>query len=198
MKKYMIRFLLAVFFISAAGPAAARADEYTFDMDHSGIYFDIKHIFSSVRGNFTDFSGTFVFDPDNLQKSTIEMTVDTRSINTQIAKRDNHLRSSDFFDVSKYPAMTFKSRNITHQSGNNYRVTGDLTIKDVTKTVEVPFVFYGIKNHPMQKNKQVAGFEGRFTIDRLAYHVGDGKFVNMGVLGKQVKIFVALEVLKDK
>lgn len=198
MKKHVITFLLAIFLISTAGAFAAQADEWTFDKAHSNIYFDIKHIFSSVRGNFTGFSGTFVFDPDNLQKSSIEMTVDTQSVYTQITKRDNHLRSKEFFDVSKYPAMTFKSRSITHLSDNNYRVTGDLTIKDVTKPIEVPFVFYGVKDHPLEKNKQVAGFEGSFTIDRLDYHVGDGKYVKMGVVGKEVAIFVALEMLKDK
>lgn len=198
MKKRLAVWIVAWSLVFAGAPGLLQADQWAFDMSHSGIYFEVKHIFSTVRGNFTDFSGTFNFDPDKLDSSRIEMTVNTQSVNTQITKRDNHLRSNDFFAVNDYPAMTFKSRSITHLSGNNYRVTGDLTVKDVTKTVDVPFVFYGVIDNPLQKGKQVAGFEARFTIDRLAYHVGDGKFVKMGVVGKDVDVTISLEMLKNK
>ena len=199
MKRYAALMILALCAMTAVGvPQAAQAVEWRFDMAHSGIYFDIQHIYSTVRGRFADFSGTFIFDPNDLAASRIEVVVQTQSVDTQITKRDNHLRSKDFFAVSDYPTMTFKSKAINHAGGNQYRMVGDLTVKDVTREIEVPFVFHGIKDSPMQKGQQVAGFDARLTIDRLAYHVGDGRFVKMGVVGKDVAVTISLEMISDK
>ena len=185
-------------FLAFNAPQAAQSAEWSFDMAHSGIYFDVPHIYSTVRGRFNDFAGTFSFDPQDLSGSNIEVTVQTQSIDTQITKRDNHLRSEEFFAVSQYPTMTFKSKSISHDGGNNYRVVGDLTVKDVTKEIAVPFIFHGIVESPFQKGKQIAGFDARFTIDRLEYHIGDGKFVKMGVVGKDVDVIISIEMISDK
>jgi len=149
MKKQLALLLIALSFLFAMAPGTLEANEWSFDKAHSNFYFEVKHIFASVRGNFTDFSGTLVFDPDKLAESRVEVTVNTQSVETQITKRDNHLRSKDFLAVSDYPTMTFKSRSFTHRDGLNYSVTGDLTIKDVTKTIAVPFVFYGAEDNPL-------------------------------------------------
>ena len=199
MKRHIFATLVLLSLIAAlSSPQAVYAAEWSFDMAHSGIYFDVPHIYSTIRGRFSDFSGTFSFDPKNPAGGRIEVVVQTQSVDTQITKRDNHLRSDEFFGVSQYPVMSFKSKKIAHESGNNYRLVGDLTVKDVTKEIEVPFVFHGVKDSPFQKGKQIAGFDARFTIDRLAYHVGNGKFAKMGVVGKDVDVVISVEMIGDK
>ena len=199
MKKTLV-MLIAVISLAffAAQQAQAAAPEWKFDTAHSRFYFDIDHTYAKVRGLFEDFSGTFRFDPDNLKESRIDVDIKTKSINTNITKRDNHLRSDDFFAVRKYPVMTFKSTSITHVKDNQYTLAGDLTIKDVTKTVVLPMTYLGMRENPLQTGQMVAGFDIRFTIDRLEYHVGSGKFYQMGVVDKDVDIIATLEVVRDK
>jgi polyisoprenoid-binding protein YceI len=201
MKRYLIGVAALLLLATLALPQAAQAAEdaqWAFDMAHSSIFFDIRHIFATVRGQFNEFTGTFVFDPQDLARSRIDITVQVKSIDTRIPKRDNHLRSVDFFGASGYRAMSFKSSAIEHLEGSQYRVTGDLTIKDVTRRITVPFTFHGIKRNPLQLGKEVAGFDARFTIEPLTYHVGDPKYVDMGVIGKEADIFISLEMLRDR
>jgi polyisoprenoid-binding protein YceI len=197
MKQRFLPLALLLCLLLPAGSWAA-AQEWDLDRAHSNIYFDITHIFSTTRGHFEDFSTSFAFDPDNLEQSRIEFTVDCESVNTHIPKRDQHLRSDDFFHVAEHPEMTFKSSEILHLRDNDYEVTGDLTLKGRTRTVTVPFVFYGVTDSPLQKNVRVAGFDARFSLDRLAYGVGDGRFYDLGVVGKDVQVFVSLEMVREK
>jgi len=189
------RILTAAVLLSLfAGQVQAAPVQWKIDPAHTGIYFGVTHIFSTTRGYFEDYSGTSVFDPQDLANSRFEFTVKTKSINTANRKRDGHLRSPDFFDAAKYPDMTFKSRRITHEEGNRYWLEGDLTVKDVTKAVKIPFTFFGTQGHPFNPDQQVAGFEALFSIDRLAYNVGNGKFLEMGVVGKMVNIVISTEM----
>jgi polyisoprenoid-binding protein YceI len=176
----------------------AAAPEWKFDPTHSRFYFNIDHIYAKVIGYFEDFSGIFYFAPDNLEESRIHIEIKAKSINTNIRKRDNHLRTDDFFAVKKYPLITFVSKRISHKEGNQYEVEGDLTIKDVTNSLVLPLTYFGTRDNPLQKGEVVAGFETRFTLNRLDYHVGSGKFYEMGVAGKDVDITVSLEMLRDK
>jgi polyisoprenoid-binding protein YceI len=199
MKKNLSILIIVISFIVLGGQESpAAAPEWEFDTAHSRFYFDIDHIYAKVRGYFEDFSGTFQFVPDNLKESKINIEIKAESINTNIRKRDNHLRTDDFFSVKKYPLITFKSRSITHKEGNQYLVEGDLTIKDVTKTLVLPLTYFGTRDNPLKEGEIVSGFETRFTINRLDYHVGSGKFSQMGVAGKDVDITVSLEMLRDK
>jgi len=198
MNKRFRLLLVFLFLVLLTGMAQARADEWQFDPAHTRIYFDIKHIYATVRGGFTDFSGTVSIDPEDHAVTDVSMKVKVDSIDTGIQQRNNHLRSADFFDEGKYPLMTFESRSVEHIEGSHYRITGDLTIKDVTKEVTVPFTFLGAEDNPMDPKQMVAGYEARFTLDRLAYHVGTGKFFEMGVVGRDVDIIVTFELLKDK
>lgn len=184
---------LAAFMLILAIPATSMAKAWEFDMAHSNVYFSIKHIFSTARGYFGDFSGTIEFDPDDITAATIEMTVKTESVDTRITKRDNHLRSDDFFNVAEYPEMSFVSSSIRHEGGDEYMVAGTLTIKDVSKEVAVPMTFHGVKKHPAL-DKQVAGIDFEFTVDRMEYGVGTGKFLEMGLVGSTVDVLVTLEV----
>ncbi|MFO7931354.1 MAG: YceI family protein [Desulfosalsimonas sp.] len=179
------------------GLSYAQAEEWKIDENHSSIYFDVDHTFVTVRGLFDDYSGSVVFDPDDKDAGSIDFTVKVDSIDTNITKRDNHLRSDDFFDARKYPEMSFSSTEISHVKDDQYKVKGELTIKSVTKEVEVPFRFLGMGDNPLEEGQEVAGFEAEFTINRLDYNVGNGKFAKMGVVGKEVNILVALEILRD-
>ncbi|TNF55789.1 polyisoprenoid-binding protein [bacterium] len=199
MKKSLSILVVVISLILMGGNQIhAGAPEWKFDPAHSRFYFTIDHIYAKVIGYFEDFSGTFYFDPDNLEESKINIEIKAKSINTNIRKRDNHLRSDDFFGVKKYPLITFVSKRISHKEGNQYDVEGDLTIKDVTKSLVLPLTYFGTRDNPLQKGEVVAGFEARFNINRLDYHVGSGKFHQMGVAGKDVDITVSLEMLRKK
>ena len=171
---------------------------WTVDKDHSGIYFGIQHIYSTVKGNFDEFDGKIQFDPADLDGSRFDFRVAVKSINTKNTKRDGHLLSGDFFDARKYPEMTFKSSSIKHLDKVRYTVEGTLTIKDVSRTVTVPFRYFGSKPNPFNPKQMVAGFEAGLTIDRMEYHVGTGKFLKMGVVGKDVTIHITIEATREK
>ena len=198
MKRYFTSIVTALFVLLAGSQALAAAPQWSLDPAHSGIYFDVQHIYSTVRGKFEDFKATVNFSPDDLAGSRFQFEVEVKSINTGITKRDGHLNSGDFFDSGKYPTMTFSSTAVKHVRDNQYLVEGTLTVKDVSQKVSVPFTFLGITTSPFDKNTQVAGFEARMTIDRLVYHVGGGKFYKMGVVGKDVDVLISLEVTQKK
>ena len=116
-------------------PGYALATEYVIDPAHSNAMFAVRHLMvSTVRGEFGKIQGTLNLDDKDITKSTVTATIDTASIDTNEAKRDEHLRSADFFDVQKYPTITFKSTKV-QKAKNGLKVTGDLTIRDVTKPV---------------------------------------------------------------
>lgn len=188
-------FLMVVIF---SAQATAAAPKWELDPAHSGIYFGINHIYSTVRGYFEDFKGTVMFSPDDLAGSRFDFEVDVKSINTGNTKRDGHLNSEDFFDSKKFPTMSFKSSAVKHVKDNQYLVEGTMTVKDVSETVSVPFTLLGVKANPFDDKSEVAGFEARMTVDRLAYHVGGGKYFDMGVVGKEVDVLITLEVTRKK
>lgn len=188
--------LFSVLLFSA--PVYAGAPQWEVDPAHTGIYFSVNHIYSTTRGYFEDFKGSVVFSPDDLAGSRFDFEVAVKSINTGNSKRDGHLNSADFFESKKYPKMNFTSTSVTQVKDNQYRVEGKLTVKDVTKTIAVPFTLLGVAPHPFDKKSEVAGFEAKMTIDRLAYHVGGGKFYDMGVVGKDVDVLITMEVTRKK
>jgi len=106
------------------------------DPAHSAAHFSVRHLMiSNVRGEFAKVSGEVVLDPSDLTKSTVEISVDTTTINTREPQRDEHLRSADFFDVANHPAITFRSKKITPAGAGRFKVTGDLTIRGATREV---------------------------------------------------------------
>jgi len=119
-------------------PSVAPAAIWNIDPDHSNVAFKIRHLMvSNVKGSFSKFSGTVEIDEQDLAKSRIAVTIETSSIGTNVQKRDDHLRSADFFDVSKYPTMTFVSRKIAPAGQDRLTVTGDLTLHGVTREVSL-------------------------------------------------------------
>jgi polyisoprenoid-binding protein YceI len=193
--KRIIFFLLLIFVL---GPFQATAKQWKLDTVHTNFYFDIKHTYATVRGQFLDFTGDVFFDPGNLDKSRFDFVIKVDTVDTKIGKRDTHLRSPDFFDAAKYPVMTFKSSKVTKGEGSKIIVEGTLTIKDVSKEIALEFDYHGQKENPVKKGEIIAGFDAKVTIDRLAYNVGDGKFYNIGVIEKDVDILITLELLRNK
>lgn len=122
--------------IALALPAVAPASSWNIDPDHSNVGFKVRHLMvSNVKGNFEKHSGTVEINEKDITKSKVEVTIDTASINTNVQKRDEHLRSADFFDVAKYPAMTFVSKKVARAGKDRLKVTGDLTLHGVTRQV---------------------------------------------------------------
>ena len=196
MKKIIQSIFIISLVFGVGSMAYADAPKWKIDPAHAGIYFSIDHIFSKVKGHFKDFDAEIYFDPDNLDQSRTVFTVKVNSIDTNNTKRDGHLRSDDFFSTKKYPEMRFESSEVTHLGGNLYMLDGTLTVKDVSRRVKLPFTFLGVQAHPFDAKQEVAGFELSMNIDRMEYNVGNGKFLNMGVVGKYVDVLITLEVTR--
>ena len=171
--------------------SALGADTYKIDPVHSSVVFSVKHNgVTDFYGAFKEISGTVTFDAADAAKSSVELTVPVESIDTRNEKRDQHLKSPDFFNAKQFPAITFKSSKI-EGSGETYKISGDLTIHGVTKPVTADF-----KRGPDGKGgqgKTVGGGEARFTIKRSDY---DMKFM-LGPLGDEVNIILSLEGAKQ-
>lgn len=199
MHKKALFSLLALFFIGiSVAPLEAVARSWEIDEEHTNFYFSVDHIYSKVQGRFKDYEGNIRFNPDNLDSSEISFTIEVKSIDTGLSKRDRHLRSKDFFDSSKYPLITFTSTSISKTGENAYTIGGTLTIKDVTSQIVFPLSYEGSSDHPFLKDTEVAGFNGQLSLDRLAYNVGTGHYYTIGAVGKTVDILVTIEVLREK
>ena len=133
----MRRFLVALITITALGlPAFSQAETWNIDPAHTSAQFAVRHLMvSTVRGEFGKVDGAVNLDDQNPTKSSVEATIEVTSINTRVAKRDDHLKSPDFFDVAKYPTITFKSKRIEAAGEGKFKVIGDLTLHGVTKEV---------------------------------------------------------------
>jgi polyisoprenoid-binding protein YceI len=144
--------------------------EYTLDADHSRLGFVARHaMVTKVRGSFNDVEGSIVVDGKEPSNSHATVTIKTASIDTRNQQRDGHLRTNDFLDIEKYPEITFTSTGIRQTGDETFEVTGDLTIKDVTKSVTIPFEFGGAATDPFGNFR--VGFEGSLSIDRKDYNV---------------------------
>ena len=132
--KQFVRVIAAV--VALAIPAFASASIWNIDPDHSNVGFKVRHLMvSNVKGNFEKYSGTVDINDKDITKSKVEVTIDTNSINTNVQKRDEHLRSADFFDVARFPTMTFVSKKVAKAGKDRLKVTGDLTLHGVTREV---------------------------------------------------------------
>jgi len=143
---------------------------YTIDPAHSRIGFVARHaMVTKVRGSFNDFTGTAAIDGDAPEKSSVQVTIQAKSIDTRNADRDAHLKGNDFLSMDEYPQITFSSTEIKQTGETSFDVTGDLTIKDVTRSVTIPFEFEGAAKDPFGNDR--IGFEGSTTINRKDYGV---------------------------
>lgn len=165
--------------------------KWQLDPAHSAAEFSARHMMvTNVRGGFNDLSGTIVFDPENAAASSVEAVIQVASINTGAGDRDNHLRSPDFFDAEKYPTITFTSTNVEITSDETARVTGNLTIKDVTKPVMLDVTFLGKGDSPFGDVR--AGFEASTKINREDWGLTWNQALESGgwLVGKEVKLSI--------
>jgi polyisoprenoid-binding protein YceI len=170
MKKMSIfLFLLAVLSVTSF----TVANEWKNDKAHSKLTFSIIHLgISEVTGLFKDFDVTVNGTKPDFSDAVFELVADVASVDTEVEKRDNHLRSADFFDVAKYPKMTFKSTSIQSVGSNKFKLTGDLTLHGITKSVTMDLRHNGTIEHPSSK-KPLAGFQLTGTIKRSDFGIGE-------------------------
>lgn len=172
----MKSFLTAALFtaIVAATPFTANAASYEFDTAHTQIMFKVNHLgFSNSHGRFMKFDGTLDFDAADVAKSKLDVTIDTASIDMGDQKWDDHLKNADFFDVEKFPSMTFKSTKVEKTGEKTGKVTGDLTILGVTKPVTLDVVMNKMGKHPMS-GKEHVGFSATGTLKRSDFGMNYG------------------------
>jgi polyisoprenoid-binding protein YceI len=171
---------------------------WTIDTTHSEIGFKIKHlVISTVSGKFTSFEGKLEGEPGDLENAKISFTADIDSIHTGNEQRDGHLKSADFFDAANYAKLTFVSTHIEHKDGNDYKVTGDLTIKNITRSVTLNVEFGGTQNNFY--GQTVAGFEITGKINRQDFGLTWSAVTEAGgiVVSDEVKLAINTELVKE-
>jgi polyisoprenoid-binding protein YceI len=191
------RIMIAAALLCLAAPGLLHAGPWQFDPDHTGVHFKVRHLMvSSVRGEFDKVTGVIVYDEADVTKSTADIAIDAASISTRLAKRDEHLRGPEFLDVAKYPAITFRSKRVEKAENGTLKMTGDLTIRDVTKevvlTVEGP-------TPPIKDpwgNYRVGG-QATAKIHRKDFGLAWNKVVEAGVVvGDEVEIIIDVEIYR--
>ncbi|MCJ7628375.1 MAG: YceI family protein [Longimicrobiales bacterium] len=169
------------------------------DAPHTEINFSVKHFFTPVTGNFSSYEVDLVFDPEAPENSTVKVSIDVASVDTNNERRDNHLRSPDFFDAETYPKMTFESTSVRQVAPDQLVATGNLTIKNTTKEVELGINLLGITDLPSEMQEMmggvahVASFEASTQVDRREFEVGVANWAQTMIVGGDVSISIALE-----
>ena len=176
-----------------------RAAEYTIDPMHSKVEFKVKHLgISTVTGRFEKFSGSFSYDPAKVAASKAQATLDAASINTDVEKRDTHLKSPDFLDVAKYPTITFASTGVQDPTPEGFKLLGNLTLHGVTKPVILDTQVGGLVEDPWGNKR--AAFTASTTINREDYGVSWNQQLKTGglLVGEDVKILLEVEGVQKK
>ena len=181
-----------------APPAVAAPENYAIDPVHSAVGFTIRHLFSRVPGRFTKFEGKMVVDREDFTKSSVQVSIDAASVDTNEPARDKHLRSDAFFDVAKHPRMTFESTGVKQVAPNKLQLTGNLTIRGTTKPVILDVEILGFG--PAYGGGFRGGFEAHTKINRQDYGVAWNDVVEGGgaVLGDEVDITLNVEAVKEQ
>jgi len=179
--------------------AQVPAGTYNLDPAHSLIGFAVRHLeINLVGGRFKDFTGKVSFDDRDVTRSTVEFTAKIASIDTEVAARDKHLLSADFFEAEKYPEMAFKSTGVKKTRNGDFILSGDLTLKGVTKQIEFPFTFTGAIKDPWGNTR--FGIEAHTRINRRDYGINYGNALPMGGfdVANEVAIDLRLEAFKPE
>ncbi len=193
----LLTSILLLLAVAAAGSAAAA--EYAIDPAHSTVGFQVRHMaISKTNGVFSDYAGTFSFEPGQPKSWSCEATIQAASVSTGNEKRDDHLRSEDFFNVAEFPTLTFKSTSVEMEDDSEGTLKGDLTIHGVTKAVEMDFEFLGTVTDPWGNER--AGFSASLKINRQDFGLSYNSVLEAGglVVGDEVKIVLEIEGIKAK
>jgi polyisoprenoid-binding protein YceI len=185
----------------AAAPAAIAAPAvapgaFVLDPSHTNVMFKVRHLgINTVTGRFDRFSGSFSYDSTAPALTSVNVSIDAASVDTDIERRDNHLRSEDFFFVERHPTITFTSRNVRRVEGNRYKVLGDLTIRGVTKPVVLDAELTGLLR--LQSGAEVAAITATTTIDRFDYGLAWNRLTEgVANVAPEVEIVLNLEARK--
>jgi len=185
--------------LAAAAAAPSIAATYKIDPAHSVAQFSVRHLMiSNVKGSFSSVGGTVDYDANNPKNSKVEATIDVKTISTAEPQRDEHLKSPEFFDVTKYPQMTFKSKKVLSASKGKMKVVGDLTLHGVTKevTLDVDGPAAAIKD---PKGMERTGATATTTLDRKAFGLTWQKALDTGgvMIGEEIPITIEIEMMRD-
>ncbi|HKK94689.1 MAG TPA: YceI family protein [Longimicrobiales bacterium] len=190
--------IVAAAALVAATPATT-PEPWNVDAAHTEVTFEVRHFFTPVSGRFDDFDIELVYDAEDVSNSSVRAVIPVASIDTNNERRDEHLESPDFFDAPAYPNITFESTSIRRVTDNELIATGQLTIRDVTREVELPITMLGVKEIPAEMQEmlggvgRVAAFQATLEIDRNDFGVGSGQWATDAVVGKNVSIRLAVE-----
>ncbi|MEI7810992.1 MAG: YceI family protein [Ignavibacteria bacterium] len=193
-----LKSLLFVFLIATTSVFARQAD-WNIDVAHSKVQFSVSHmLISEVIGYFKKFDARINAADDELQNANIEFTIDVSSINTDNEARDNHLKSDDFFNAEKFPKITFKGKSLKKVGEGRYKLTGDFTMRDITKQIELDVVHGGTIKDPYGKIR--SGYKISGTVNRLDYNLKWNKLMETGgaMVGREVSILCNIEIVKEK
>jgi polyisoprenoid-binding protein YceI len=188
----------AVLSTAAAIATVAGLESWSLDTSHSTVGFRVRHmVVSKVSGRFTRWSGTLQLGGRNLQDSRVDVSIDVASIDTGVEKRDAHLRSPDFFDAARFPRIAFRSARVDSAGEDRYRVTGDLTIRGVTRPVALDVEFGGRTKDPWGGER--VGFTARAALDRREFGLTWNQALETGgvLVGEKVEIELELEAVKQ-
>jgi len=186
-------FTAGMFVLGAASPAKAEVETYDFDKAHTQILFFVDHLgFSKSQGEFHTYDGNIKFDQENPENSSVEVVIQTDSIDMDDQKWDDHMKNEDFFNVTEYPTMMFKSTGIEVTGENAGKITGDLTLLGVTKPVTLDVTFNKAGKHPFN-DKYVAGFSGNTLIKRSEW----GMEYGLPMIGNDVHVRLEVEAVRQ-
>ncbi len=189
--RFLTGIVLGLLLCAAVHPVAAARETYEVDPTHSAAMFKVSHFgISFVTGSFTGVSGTIRTDRDNPHRSSVEIIVQTATVDTHVKQRDDHLRNADFLDVEKYPTMKFKSRKVKKLEDDLYEVTGAFSLHGVTRNITTRVKFIGETDVPWGQHR--AGFETSFSIKRSDY--GMDKLLTPA--GDKIEITILIEAMR--
>ena len=184
----------------ALGHPGDPAADWNVDASHTEINFSVRHFFTPVSGSFHAYEIELDFDPERPERSSVKVEVDVASIDTGNEKRDDHLRSADWFDAARHPHIRFESSTVRQVGEDRYLATGTLTIKETRRKFELPITLLGIQDIPEPMRpmlggiSQVASFEAAAELDRRDFGVGVGSWAETAIVGSEVRIAIAVEV----
>jgi polyisoprenoid-binding protein YceI len=193
------RFLCAVcVFLATAGSSARANDIFKFDPAHSTITFKVGHLLGPAKGKFTKFSGTIEVDREHPEKSSVTATIQAASIDTANAKRDEHLRSADFFNVQQYPEITFKSRRVKRTGANTGEIAGDFTMHGVTRAITLNVQLLGDPGSAA-KDQTTRWRVTTAPLKRSEFKLGWSKGVEtVAMIGDEVAVDIQIEATRDR
>lgn len=181
--------------MTATLDAAKAAQTYAIDKMHSEVAFQVRHLLTKVRGRFTEFAGTIVFDQEHPEQSSASLTIDASSVDTGTPDRDAHLRSDDFFAVLSHPTLTFTSSRVVKTGDDTFDVVGPLTIRGASKEITMPVTYLGTAKDPWGNVR--AGFEASLTLNRKDFGLAWNAALETGgfLVGDEVRISLSIQAI---